>query len=201
VASLVGSLALATNAALAAESARQLGAHEHGTGTLNIAIDGTSVALELDVPGADIVGFEHVPKTPVETAAVEKARALMSTPLDLFKLPAAAGCTVKSTEIEAGTPEADEPASANKGVDAKPDAQATKREPHPSAAVEEPHAEYHARYALDCKAPERLTTIEFAYFKAFAGAQRLKVAIITAKAQSSFEATRAKPTLDLGGLM
>src|SRR5262249_38687966 len=48
----------------AAQSAhRELGPHEHGRGTLNIAIEGNRVSMELEVPGMDIAGFEHAAKT------------------------------------------------------------------------------------------------------------------------------------------
>ena len=42
-----------------AEEHRQLGPHQHGHGTLNIAIENGEVSMDLDVPGADIVGFEN----------------------------------------------------------------------------------------------------------------------------------------------
>ena len=48
-----------TMSAVAEEKHRQLGAHEHGHGNFNIAIEGKSVSMELEAPGADIVGFEH----------------------------------------------------------------------------------------------------------------------------------------------
>jgi hypothetical protein len=56
-------------------------------------------------------------------------------------------------------------------------------------------------YALDCAKPASLTSITFDYFKAFAGAQRLTVNVVTAKAQNAYEVSRDKPELDLGGMM
>jgi Protein of unknown function (DUF2796) len=86
-----------------AEEKRQLGAHQHGHGTLKIVIDGAMLNMELDVPGADIVGFEHAAKTSTEKAAVEKAKAQLADPLKLFVPPAAAGCSVKSAEVKIET--------------------------------------------------------------------------------------------------
>ena len=91
--------ALAT-AALAADEHRELGAHEHGRGTLNIAVEGNKVTMELEVPGVDIVGFEHAAKTSRDKAAVEKAKAQLAAPLTLFALPAAAACRVMEAKIE-----------------------------------------------------------------------------------------------------
>jgi Protein of unknown function (DUF2796) len=79
---------------------RQLGAHEHGASKLAIAIDGTKVAMDLDAPGDDIVGFENEPKTAKEKAAVDAAVAKLSKPLDLFAMPPAAGCTATDAKVE-----------------------------------------------------------------------------------------------------
>jgi hypothetical protein len=62
-------------------------------------------------------------------------------------------------------------------------------------------AKSHAQYTFDCQAPASLTAIEFDYFRAFAGAQRLDVTVITPKGQTKFEASRRKPRIDLTGMM
>lgn len=77
-----------------AEEKRQLDAHEHGVGTLNIAVDGQTVAMEFHAPGADIVGFEYEATSAEDLAAIEDAVARLTKPLTLFGLPDAAGCTV-----------------------------------------------------------------------------------------------------------
>ncbi|WP_271879382.1 ZrgA family zinc uptake protein [Phaeobacter italicus] len=87
--SLIALLAVAP--ALAGES-RQLGTHEHGVGLMNMAIDGDVLAIELNVPGADIVGFEHAATAEADRAAVERALAVLADPANLIALPAAAAC-------------------------------------------------------------------------------------------------------------
>lgn len=42
---------------------RALGAHVHGIGELNVAIDGEALLVELISPAMDLVGFEHAPRT------------------------------------------------------------------------------------------------------------------------------------------
>jgi len=86
-------LALLATPALA-DDTRQLDSHEHGVGALNIAVDGQAVAMELHVPGADIVGFEYEATSDEDKAAIQSALATLSKPLDLFVLPAAAECSV-----------------------------------------------------------------------------------------------------------
>src|SRR5262245_59710641 len=171
---------------------RQLGAHEHGRGTLNMAIEGARISLELEAPGADIVGFEHVAKTARQKAAVAQAKKQLLAPQALFKFPGAAGCLVAdaNVELEGGGEHEHEQAKTG-GAAAKGS------EP----VQEDNHSNFHARYAFDCKEPANITVVEFAYFQAFAGAQKLEVNVITAKGQTTFEVTRAKPRIDLAGMM
>jgi hypothetical protein len=174
--------------AFAADEHRELGAHEHGHGTLNIAVEGNKVTMELEVPGVDIVGFEHAAKTTRDKATVEKAKKQLSAPLTLFALPAAAKCKVTEAKIEVEIGEHDH--------DAKAEAKTGKGE-----AKSEGHSEFHVQYALECAAPASLTTIEFGYFRAFAGAQKLDVNVITPKGQNKFEVTRTSPSLSLAGMI
>jgi hypothetical protein len=171
--------------AMAAEEHRELGAHEHGHGKLNIAIEGNRVSMELEVPGADIVGFEHEANTPEQKAAVEKAKATLSDALAVFKLPAGAGCKLAEAKVEVKAEDEHEHAE-------------KKAEDAPKDAEEEHHSEFHVTYAIDCASPAKLTGIEFKYFDLFASAQELDVNLVTAKGQTSYEVTRERPKLELG---
>ena len=176
----------------AADEHRELGVHEHGRGTLNIAVEGNKVTMELEVPGVDLVGFEHAAKTRRDKSAVEKAKTQLMAPLGLFALPASAACRVTEAKVEIGEHDHD-----------------TKREPKAAAGAEaekgaaksEGHSEFHAQYALECAAPGNMTAIEFGYFRTFAGAQKLDVNVITPKGQSKFEVTRSNPNLSLAGMI
>lgn len=185
-----------------------MGAHEHGHGNLNIAMEGDIVGLELRVPGADIVGFEHEANSAEDKAALKEATQKLVAPLSLFKPPAAAGCKVTSAKADfvqeehhehhEGEKEEDHKEHAEHGEDHDDD----HHEEHAkSEEAEAEHAEFHAEYQLTCSAPEKLTTIDFAYFKTFKNTEELEVNIVTAKGQSQYEVTRDKPTLDLGGVI
>jgi hypothetical protein len=173
--------------AASAEEQRQLGAHEHGHGHLNIAIEAKSVAFELEVPGMDIVGFEHEPSTPEQRAAVAQAKATLAGGLALFKVPQAAGCSLNRVKVTANEHDRD---------DLKPGPQPAA--PAPSA---DEHSEFHAQYSLDCRTLSKLTAIEFPYFTAFPNTQELEVNIITPKGQNSYKVSREKPTLELTGMI
>jgi hypothetical protein len=195
---------LAAGVCLAAAGAgyaqeRQLGAHEHGRGTLDIALEGSRLSMELEAPGADIVGFEHAANTEKQKAALAAAEKQLAAAGTLFQLPPAAGCVLKEAKVAVeaeGDHDHDHAAddhAASDPVDKDHDATA--------AHDEHEHSAFRAEYAFDCKAPGSITSIGFGYFKAFAGAQRLDVTVVTPKQQSRFEVSRAKPSIDLAGMM
>ncbi len=82
------------------DARRDMSAHEHGRGTLDIAVENGVIWMGLEVPGADIVGFEHKAETTADREAVDAALALLHQPLTVFTLPAGAGCTVAEAEAE-----------------------------------------------------------------------------------------------------
>jgi hypothetical protein len=192
-------LALAAGVAIAApvlahEEHRELGAHVHGHGTLNIAVESTRLSIELEAPGADIVGFEHDANSAEQKAALAKAKEQLADPLALFKVPAAAECKLAEAKVEIETEDAHD---RDHGHDAK--------EAHDEHAHDHDdkdkggHNAFHATYAIDCAKPDNITAITFDYFKTFAGAKELDVSLVTEKAQSKFEVTRENPVLNLTG--
>jgi hypothetical protein len=173
----------------AAQSHRELGAHEHGRGTLNIAVEGNKVSMELEVPGMDILGFEHAAKSRKDKTTLEKAQQKLSAPLSLFKLPVSAGCQVTEAKVEVETGEHDHANLEKQGDAAK------------SSEKEQHHSEFHNQYSVECTSPANITGIEFGYFNAFPGAEKLEVNVITPKGQNKFEVTRARPDLNLAGMI
>lgn len=191
-------LALALPAAVHAEEGhRELGAHVHGHGTLNIAIEDKRLSMELEAPGMDVVGFEHAASTDEQKAKVEAAKALLQKPLGLFVFPAAAGCSVSAADVELEAEH--EHGDDHDAKDEKADAHG--HEHDHDAHDHDGHNQFHATYELSCTSPAELTSIGFDYFKQLAGAQGLTVNVVTAKGQSKYEVGRDKPTLDLGGIM
>jgi len=186
-----------------AEEARQLNAHEHGVGQLDIAFDGDQIAMELHAPGADIVGFEYGAESAEDRAAVDAAVAALAKPLDLFVLTEAAGCSIVNAsagleseeEHDAHDDHHDDDHAANEGShDDHAD------EGHENEADEADHTEFHAEYLLTCADPSAVTDITFAYFDAFPNALEVEVQVISDTGATSFEVERDAPTLDLRGL-
>lgn len=186
-------------AALAEEAPkRQLGPHQHGHGKLGMVVEGNKVQVELEVPGMDIVGFEHEASTPERKAAVDAARAKLVNISSLLKLPDAAGCRQTGGEIDMANHEDDHDDDHGKDrASAKAGDKKDGDDDHDHAG----HSEVRAEYALACATPAALTSITFDYFKTFEGARELEVEVVTGKGASRLLVTREKPDLDLAGLM
>ena len=198
-----------TTTPVIAEETRQLDAHEHGVGQLDIAIDGQQIAMELHAPGADIVGFEYVAESAKDFAAVDAAVAKLSAPLALFVLPEAAGCSIVEASAgleseeeheEHGDEHADDEHAKDEHGEHGHDEDEHAEDGHDDHADESGHTEFHAEYLLNCAEPSAITGIDFAYFGSFPNALEVEVQIITDTGATSFEVERDAPTLDLTGL-
>jgi hypothetical protein len=177
---------IAAMAVAHATERRQLGAHEHGHARLNIAVEGTSMLMEIAAPGLDVLGFEHPPESDADKAAVAAGEAALADPLSLFVLPAAAGCSLVEAVVELEQEELDQD-------EAEGEAHA-----HEHARKEELHSEFSGRYTLACADPAALTEIAFAWFDRFPNAQEVEVTLVTAKGQTSVEVERGDPPLAIG---
>lgn len=206
---------------------RELDAHQHGHGALNIAFEGASVAMELEVPGADIVGFEHPAESDADRALIDAAIAQLAKPLELFAMPAAAGCTVTAANVallgeddhdEHGDDHKDEHADDHKDEhhdnhkdehaddhkdehddDHKDEHADDHKDEHADEEGEEGHNEFHAEYALTCADSSAIDAIEFVYFERFPNAAELDIQLISDKGAKGFEVERDEPRLDLSG--
>ncbi|MDX1540867.1 MAG: DUF2796 domain-containing protein [Geminicoccaceae bacterium] len=176
---------VAGSGGLQAEGSRGLGAHEHGHSTLNIAIEGERVLMELDAPGMDIVGFEHAATSDADQAAIARAEETLADPMKLFVMPAAARCTVETADVALAGDRRDDHAD----------------EAEHAEDESEGHTEFHAEYTLGCANPEALETIRFAFFEKFAGAEEVEVNVISERGQTSYEVERDQPSIDLGAVM
>lgn len=164
---------LFTGAAWASD--REHEAHVHGMGHLNVAVEGNAVEMELVSPGADIVGFEHAPRTPEDKAAVKRAVALLRDGGTLFAFPAAAGCRLTEAEVESEMAEEDHDDHGHERKDGEHE--------------DEDHSEFHAHYHFRCNHPDHLTHIDIKLFEHFPGARELDVQTVSPRGQSAAELT------------
>lgn len=188
----IGFAALASSAMLGRgepAAAQQHGAHEHGVGVLNVAVDGNVFELELIAPGADIVGFERAPETEAEKTAVAAAVRTLEAGADLFRLPEAAGCVLAEAEVEAPFEDED-------GDHDHDHKHGHKHGASSDGGGEAEHTEFHAHYRFECAEPGRATGFSTVYFDKFPAARELDVQAITPNGQVAVELTPADPQLE-----
>lgn len=189
-----------TSVAVAEEKHKQLDAHEHGHGSFNIAIEGKKVSMELEAPGADIVGFEHKASTEKQKNAVSSAKKTLEKLANIVGFPAAAGCKVTKVSVELHI-EGDEGHEQGKKKAKHDQAHKHGKKEAKEEVEEETHSEFHAEYQLTCKSPEKLAELTFPYFKSFKGAEELEVSVAGPKTQKKFEVERDTDKINLGGII
>lgn len=146
--------------ALAAGPAAAGTTHEHGAARLDIAVDSTRLALALDTPLANLLGFEHAPANAAQRRAVEGALATLRDAARLIRPEAAAGCRLAAVRLR----------SAVLGLGDTP------------AAPPGEHADLEAEIEFDCqRAP---TQLEQGLFDAFPRLQRLELQVVTPARQA-----------------
>ena len=187
---------LATGTAIGEET-RELDAHEHGVGALNIAIDGKTVAMEFHAPGADIVGFEYKAESDADISKIEQAKTALSDPKNLFVVPRDAACSVTNASVELENEGHDDEHDHGHEEHEHED-HAGHEDDHDDHAGEDGHTEFHAEYAMTCENPDALTTIDFAYFSTFPNAREVEVQVVTPSGAQAFEVERDAPKLYLG---
>ena len=135
--------------AYTAAATRHLGAHVHGVTTLNIALDGQLLSIEGEMPGVNIVGFEHPPHTEAERARLTDSEATLRNPAEWMKPNAEARCKITTVEVKDDGFRAD----THKGE----------------------HADFDTRYLFTCDAPLNLRTIELSLIQRFPGTHEVRV--------------------------
>ena len=154
---------------------RELDAHVHGVGTLNIAIEGNGAQLELTAPAADIVGFEHDPATDDERAAIAEAAETLEEGAALFVFPTDAGCVLEHVAVASELMEDDAHGHSSVGHEES----AHDREDGAE------HSEFRARYRFECAEPDALDAVTVTYFDRFPGARELDARAITPAGQTA----------------
>jgi hypothetical protein len=165
---LSAAIALCAGTALAQPAGH---AHVHGAATLKVALDGGTVALELEAPMESLVGFERAPRTAAERAAVAAVKARFADPASLFRLDAAARCTVASSDVRSPLFEAAPPPGA--------------------------HADLEASIAFSCADPAKLTALDVRLFEGASALARIRVETVGTGGAARRELRRGATTVPL----
>jgi hypothetical protein len=156
-----------------AEEFEQHHPHEHGKVTINAALDGNQLVIELDSPAVNVVGFEHEPRNDDERAAVSAAAELLGNGRGLFTLPKEARCQFEKAEIKAPQWETTD------DVPGQPETPGQ-------------HADYEARFTYQCWSPGHLTWLEPALLDKLHNIIEARLNIATPRGQQSEVATSGR---------
>ncbi|QPM92486.1 zinc uptake protein ZrgA [Pseudooceanicola algae] len=183
-------LAFVAATPLMAQETREMDAHVHGVSTLDLAIEGDVVEMNLVSPGMDIVGFEYAASSDVDKDAVEAAIRTMLVPENIVELPDAAECRLTEVlaHLHGGAHDdhEDHAGDHEHGHDEDHD--------HENGAG---HSEFHVRYIFDCEHAEDLTTISFPFFTQFENAEEIEAQFVTDAGAGSAEIDRDTAELTL----
>lgn len=131
-------------------------AHTHGLVNIQIIAEGSDISVDMSLPSADAVGFEHAPTSDTEKAQLTAALNALQAPDSLFTLNASAGCTLKHGTVETAL------------QDVQPAQHPTA---HGSSQTGPEHADIDVFYAWHCANPRELKAIGvnlFSHFKSLA---------------------------------
>lgn len=156
-----------------AQEHRQHGAHEHGGGQLNVAVEKNRLMLDLSLPAMNVVGFEHAVSNQVERDQVAAAANLLKHGMQLFTPSPEAQCELVDVLVESSLFEQDE---------------------HQAA---EEHADFDVSYEFNCAQPEQLTALSISLFRNFAGTHHLRTQVITASGQTGGELSADNYVIEL----
>lgn len=149
--------------------------HEHGAVTLNLAIEGNSLAVELEAPAINVVGFERAPRTAEESAAVSAAAAWLFSGAGMIGVPKAAGCRRDSASLEV-------PDWAKSSSNREHSHDHDHEHEHDSG---EDHADYHASIRYTCSNPAALAWVEIWGLRKMREVSAMTVNIVTTSSQKS----------------
>jgi len=176
-----------------AEGYRHHEAHEHGVAGLNVAIDGKNLQLEFSSPAANIVGFEHHPRTQEQKAAVKKAIGQLKDGDALFALSRESESRLIKSDVHTDIDhQGDDHHDSEHSVEKKPHDQNAEhhgKEQHSEADEHQRHSEFKANYHFISDKPNKLKHITVLLFKVFPGIEHIKVQLLTPKKQTAMELT------------
>jgi hypothetical protein len=177
------------------------GAHEHGVGRLDIAVEKTTIDMDLDSPAVNLIGFEHEPGDAKEKATLEQAITDLKKGGGLMAFTPAAQCLQKKVLVNSEALEHGH-GGEHEHHDGKDQAAHDHDEEGGADADEHEdghdHADLNASWEFNCAHPEALHEIDFkGFFDRFPGTHLLRVQAALPGGQTAVELTPAATTLKM----
>ena len=147
-------------------------AHQHGRATLTVAWSNKDLAIDLQTPAYNILGFEYAPSTAEEKKRVVECIETLKTE-GLIEPLADAKCAIIAADVQTGF------GAENKSTEEKTN-----------------HSDFDVFYTVKCQNPDALKTIDASgLFAAFSNLTTLHVQWISDRGQSAQTLTPKHPIL------
>ena len=165
---------------IAGELQRQHGAHVHGEATGSLAMDGDVIYIELDIPGINLVGFEHPPRTENQSETLERVIADLESGRWLMA-DARGECEMEN--IEVGTP--------GFGLNDDHDHHGHHHDHHHEHHEDHhhghehdddhghEHAEFKVQARINCRSAERLRWVDLELFADYPANETMRIDVLT----------------------
>ena len=189
-----------THSETQAEETRHHEAHEHGVATLNVAVEGNNIYIEFSSPAANIVGFEHHPRTHEQKHAVEEAVKTLQAGDALFILSGGSNSRMVKSKVDTDINEDTDHHTESEHGHAEEKHHGKEEhhdKEHSEADEHERHSEFTAEYHFVCKNPNKLSQIDVMLFQVFPGIEHIEVQLLTETKQTAVELTAKENKIKL----
>ena len=190
---LIPLCAVPVAAATAQDTIRRADAHEHSVAAAQLAVEVGRIDLMLQVPGANLVGFEHPPRNGEQRATLDEARRRLAAGGWLV-LPDAAGCRA---DFEVEMPGFEDDGSTANGKHEHGDDHDHDEHEHDDHEHGSQHAEFRVTAAAECENSEALEWVEVRLFEGWPDNRSLRVDAISATSQWRVELSADQPRIAL----
>lgn len=168
--------------------------HTHGEGTLQVLQAGSDWQLVLQLPAADVLGFEHKPETTAERRQFEKAESTLSRFKDVFSIDAK--CSVVDTTMESPWQEALEHEKNHHDADEHDEhGHHYEHEEHGEEDKHAMHSDFRVAYLLTCESP--ISEVEITGFGLWPSVSMLRATWITQTNQQTFIIEASEPSFEV----
>lgn len=171
----------------AAAERREHGSHVHGTSYMDVVLDDKMLAIDLNSPAANLLGFEHAPRDKTEEAVLAQAVTRLRDADAIFTLPQAARCKIEAVEVKSALLEHEHDEAHE--VHSHHDGDKHEGEKMPA------HTDMMVSYRFHCAKPGAIDGITANLFKLFPATEEIEVQHITPNGQGAAELTADAPRL------
>jgi len=192
VALFLGLVLLAAGLATANEGLRRADAHQHSVAQGRLALESGDLFLMLEIPGVNLVGFEHPPRDEAQQQALADALARLREG-NWLALPGEAECdTVREVEVTGFDP-GTESGQGDHDHGHPHDHDSSHDHEHDSAHE---HAEFRISVSAECSA-DSPDWLELRLFDGWPDNRLIRVDAVTGSRQFRVELTADEPRIEL----